>query len=248
MSLPKPFLNDMISYIKRVYEENANKNLHIERSNCQLQIKVSKNQVDALNHCLTSYLTLNNYKFPRLYNDETYKSKNFTQYYFNESEQLVIKKIHDFSGLNNRIIECFYLYKENENIRLSFKGNALTEIHCCLFSNNRLANIINAVFDSIEGLQTISGEIYEYENSKISSCINYYNYSLKQPMFIKREMLNRTIVINPMVIKYSMVYNGDEFLECVNSDTHKPCNISQVVSKLIAEINMCNNTDKYILW
>lgn len=244
----KIFLSDTILNMKRVYMNNCDKAVLSEKNKCRYNKKYSKNQVETNNQCLTSYIRLNQYKIPRIFNDPNPQNLNFTEYYFDDSGCLKKKLVHYNSEYNN-IIEYYYVYSLDLKLKLGFKGNVLREIHSCKFENDILMRIDNAYFSQFGEMTILSGEIYEYSNYRLSSCLNYYDYSPLYPMFIKKVIMNTSIILNPSIEEFKLFYDHNgELKQYTMSLSKNPFNASKNISHYFKILNKGNNIDQIVLW
>lgn len=247
-NIDKIFLRNTILNMKRVYMNNCDKTVLSEKNKFMYKKKYSKNQVETNNQCLTSYIRLNKYEIPKFFNNTNPKNSNFTEYYFDDSECLKKKIVHYDSKYNN-IMEYYYIYSLDLKLKLGFKGNTLREIHSCKFENDILMRIDNAFFSQFGEMTILSGEIYEYSNYKLSSCLNYYDYSPLYPMFIKKTIMNTSIILNPSIEEFKLLYDhNSELKQYTISLSNKSFNVSKDISHYFKAINKGNNIDQIVLW
>lgn len=245
-NVDKIFLRDTILNMKRIYMSNCDKIVLFEKN--KYNKKYSKNQVETDNQCLTSYIRLNQYKIPKIFNNLNPKNSNFTEYYFDDSECLKKKIVHYNNEFKNNI-EYYYVYSLDLKLKLGFKGNTLREIHSCRFENDILMRIDNAFFSQFGEMTILSGEIYEYSNYKLSSCLNYYDYSPLYPMFIKKIIMNTNIILNPSIEEFKLFYDHNgELKQYTMSLSKNPVNVSKNISHYFKILNNGNNIDQIVLW
>lgn len=247
-SIDKIFLRDTILNMERVYMSNCDKTVLSEKNKCKFNKKYSKNQVETNNQCLTSYIRLNQYKIPRIFNAPKPKNLNYTEYYFDDSDFLKEKIVH-YNSESKYTIEYYYVYGLDFKLRLGFKGNILREIHSCKFQNDILMRIDNAYFSQFGEMTILSGDIYEYSNYKLSSCLKYSDYSPLYPMFIKKMIMDTSIILNPSIEEFKLIYdNNGELKQYTMFSSKNPINVSKNISHYFKILNDGNNIDPIVLW
>lgn len=238
-------LQDSISYIERVYEDNYNRTQLLQNMGGYCKIKYSTNRTSYYNQFLSTYLKLKQYTPPRLYNSLSFNNSSYTEYFF-ENNCLKRKVVYSTS---EDIVDYYFVDHLNVNLRLGFKGNVLREIHSCRYQNGFLMQVDNAVFSQFGQMSIISTEKYIYLENRIKTCLNYRDYSPIYPMFIRKNIMGRDIVVNPSITEYKLIYGeAGDLQQYIENPSEKVFFVDKRTASYFNHVDNADKINRIVLW